>query len=70
MVQPESSGDIEYRVLKFETHNKAEEVLNEMSRDGWQFVSYSTAGWDMGITHFIVVSRVKQPEGRRFGFGT
>ena len=69
-VQPESSSakGIEYKFLKFGTHNQAEEALNQYVADGWQYVSYAAAGWDTGITHFLVVSRMRQPEGRRFGF--
>jgi hypothetical protein len=68
-VQPhESERVLEYRFLKFETHDEAEREVNRLIADGWQFVSYSAAGWEMGIMHFVVVSRAKQAEGRRFGF--
>jgi hypothetical protein len=68
-VQPESNEKgIEYRFLQFDTHEKAEKQLNALVAEGWQFVSYSAAGWEMGIMHFVVVSRMRQAEARRFGF--
>jgi hypothetical protein len=70
MVQPEASeSDVEYRVLKFDTHDSAEQALNKWVADGWQLVSYQTAGWDMGISHFLLLSRGKRRSERSIGFG-
>jgi hypothetical protein len=63
-----SDAGIEYRFLKFDTHNKAEAALNELAADGWQFVSYQASGESV-ITHFVVVSRAKERAGGRIGFG-
>ena len=68
-VQPGEPG-IEYRFLKFDTHNKAEVGLNEAIAEGWQFAAYQAAGDSAAITHFVLVSRASQPESRRFGFGS
>ena len=61
-----NQGRIEYKALKFDTHNKMEEALNEWSAKGWQFVSYQAAGESV-ITHFLVLSREGTSE-RPMGF--
>jgi hypothetical protein len=70
MVQPESGAQkgIEFRFLQFDSPEEAEKALNEAVADGWQLVSYQAAGGVASITHFLVLSRMKQPEGRHFGF--
>lgn len=50
------NAGIEYRFLKFDTHNKAETALNEWVADGWQLVTYQAAGESV-ITHFLLLSR-------------
>ena len=69
MIQPHSSQGLEYRFLKFPTHDEAEKALNKWSSDGWQLVAYQAAAESDLITHFLVVSREAKPEGRRLGFG-
>jgi hypothetical protein len=65
----ERDAKLEYKFLKFDTHNKAEEGLNKQIAEGWQFVAYQAAGESV-ITHFVVVSREARPEARRMGFGS
>jgi hypothetical protein len=67
-VEPADSRGIEYKFLKFSTHDQAEKGLNQWTADGWQLVSYQAAGGDSAITHFLVLSRSKRPE-RYLGFG-
>jgi hypothetical protein len=66
MIEP--NAKLEYRVLKFDTHSKLEQALNEAIADGWQYVSYQAAGDSAAITHFLVLSKEMRPEPRRFGF--
>ena len=68
-LQPGEPG-MQYRFLKFDTHGKAEEGLNKAVTEGWQFVTYQAAGDSAAVTHFVVVGRAAQPEGRRLGFGS
>ena len=67
-LQPGESN-VEYRFLKFSTHEKAETGLNEAIAEGWQLVNYQAAGGDSAITHFVLISREKQRERTRFGLG-
>ena len=70
MVEPRSDKQgIEYRFLKFSTHEQAEKALNEQIADGWQLVSYQAAGGDTAITHFLLLSRgASRTELRGMGF--
>jgi hypothetical protein len=61
--------NLEYRFLKFSSHDEAEKGLNEAIADGWQYVSYQAAGGDTWITHFVLLSREKGRSERRMGFG-
>jgi hypothetical protein len=70
MVRPDTGEEFEYRFVKCSTHNKAEEELNKAAAEGWQLVTYQAAGGDSVISHFLVLSRSKRPETRRFGFGS
>jgi hypothetical protein len=65
----EDSPRLEYRFLKFSTHDQAEKALNQWIADGWQLVSYQAAGGDSAITHFILLSRDSRRSERRMGFG-
>jgi hypothetical protein len=70
MLEPVSdSAAVEYRLLKFPTHDQAEKTLNEWIADGWQLVSYQAAGGDSAITHFLLLSREQGRSERRMGFG-
>jgi len=53
----EREEKLEYRFLKFDTHNKAEAGLNQAVAEGWALVSYQAAGGDGAITHFLLLSR-------------
>lgn len=48
---------LEYRFLKFDTHNKAEAGLNKAIEEGWSLVSYQAAGGDSAVLHFLLLSR-------------
>jgi hypothetical protein len=66
----ENSPRLEYRFLKFSTHDQAEKGLNEAIADGWQFVSYQAAGGDSAVLHFLLLSRDSRRSERRMGFGS
>ena len=53
----EQQTRLEYRFLKFDTHNKAEAGLNEAIAEGWTLVSYQAAGGDSAVLHFLLMSR-------------
>jgi hypothetical protein len=56
----------EYRILKFDTHNKAEKGLNEAVAEGWRLVTYHPMG-DSVITHFLLLERPARSEFPRLG---
>jgi hypothetical protein len=70
MVEPGRSSDVEYRFLKFRTHDEAERALNQEVADGWQLVTYQAAGGDTTIMHFLLLSRSSRKAERRMGFGS
>jgi len=53
----ERDTKLEYRFLKFDTHNKAEVGLNQAVAEGWTLVSYQAAGGDSAVLHFLLLSR-------------
>jgi hypothetical protein len=57
----------EYSILKFDTHNKAEEGLNDAVKDGWRLVNYQAMGDSTAITHFILLERPARSEFPRLG---
>jgi hypothetical protein len=58
----EQTSRIEYKILKFDTHSKAEKGLNEAVAEGWRFVTYRTPGDSGVITHFILLERPARSE--------
>ena len=66
MIEP--NAKLEYRFLKFDTHDKAEKALNEWVADGWHLVTYQAAGDSAVITHFLLLGRETRSEPKRFGF--
>jgi hypothetical protein len=57
----EQEPRLEYKILKFDTHNKAEKGLNEAVAEGWRLVEYKTPG-DSIVTHFLLLSRPARSE--------
>jgi hypothetical protein len=57
----EQTSGIEYKILKFDTHTKAEKGLNEAVAEGWRLVTYRTPGDSGVITHFILLERLSAP---------
>jgi hypothetical protein len=66
---PTEGAKLEYKFVKYSTHNQAEQALNELVAEGWQLVSYQAAGGDSAISHFLLLSRAPRRSERGFGFG-
>ena len=53
--------DIEYKVVREESHDKLEKELNDRADDGWEPVSYAMWSRDhSSAEHFAILRRAKR----------
>jgi hypothetical protein len=51
-------NDREYRVAKYETHEKMEAGINAAARDGWEPLHYSVQAVNIRqAVHFVILAR-------------
>lgn len=63
----EQGPRLEYSILKFDTHTKAEKGLNNAVKEGWRLVNYQPMGDSTAITHFVLLERPARSEFPRLG---